>query len=115
MSLDAPISEDDRHTRAERMLPSGQQGADEALGNAQLKELFREKLADFAQGLEGKERYIFEKRLMADEPMTLQEIGDQYGVSRERARQIEAALIARMKEFMREAIPDFDLVAVPKD
>ena len=115
MSLDAPVSDDDRHSRAERMLPSGQQGADDALGNAQLKALFREKLAEFARGLEGKERYIFEKRLMADEPMTLQEIGDQYGVSRERARQIEAALIGRMKEFMREAIPDFDLVAVPKD
>jgi RNA polymerase sigma-32 factor len=35
-------------------------------------------------------------------------------VSRERARQIEAALINRMREYMREQIPDFDLVAVPK-
>ena len=65
--------------------------------------------------LEGKERYIFEKRLTADEPLTLQDIGDHYGVSRERARQIEAALINRMREYMREQIPDFDLVAEPKN
>ncbi|HEX4620582.1 MAG TPA: sigma factor-like helix-turn-helix DNA-binding protein [Myxococcaceae bacterium] len=47
---------------------------------------------------------------MTDEPLTLQEIGDQYGVSRERARQIEASLISRLKGYMRERIPDFDLV-----
>ena len=54
------------------------------------RQLFREKLAEFAKTLEDKERFIFEKRLIADEPLTLQDIGDQYGVSRERARQIEA-------------------------
>ena len=88
--------------------------ADERLGNEQLKALFREKLQEFAKTLEGKERYIFENRLIADEPLTLQDIGDKYGVSRERARQIEAALINRMREYMREHIPDFDLVADPK-
>jgi RNA polymerase sigma-32 factor len=43
--------------------------------------------------------------------LTLQDIGAHWGVSRERARQIEAALIARMKKYMREQISDFDLVA----
>lgn len=114
LSIDAPVGDDPRNTRADRFLPSTAAGAEERLGNEELKELFREKLADFAQSLEGKERYIFENRLIADEPLTLQDIGDKYGVSRERARQIEAALINRMREFMREVIPDFDLVAVPK-
>lgn len=114
MSIDAPLGDETRASRADRLLPSSAAGAEERLGNEQLKELFREKLAEFAQSLEGKERYIFEHRLTADEPLTLQDIGDKYGVSRERARQIEAALINRMREFMRERIPDFDLVAVPK-
>jgi RNA polymerase sigma-32 factor len=48
---------------------------------------------------------------VADDPMTLQDIGAHYGVSRERARQLEAALISRMRTYMREEIPDFDLVA----
>jgi RNA polymerase sigma-32 factor len=114
VSLDAPLGEEQRGTRAERMLPSAAQGAEERLGNEQLKSLFREKLAEFARTLKDKERYIFENRLISDEPLTLQDIGDKYGVSRERARQIEAALINRMREYMREHIPDFDLVAVPK-
>jgi|APLak6261675434_1056106.scaffolds.fasta_scaffold01126_6 RNA polymerase sigma-32 factor len=113
MSLDAPVagSEDDKQTRADRFIPSGQQGVDDALGNQELREVFRTKLAAFSEGLNEKEKYIFEKRLVADEPMTLQEIGAHYGVSRERARQLEAALIDRMRAYMREEIPDFDLVA----
>ncbi|HEX8703512.1 MAG TPA: RNA polymerase factor sigma-32, partial [Myxococcaceae bacterium] len=114
LSIDAPMGDDPKNTRADRFLPSSAAGAEERLGNEELKELFREKLAEFAKSLEGKERFIFENRLIADEPLTLQDIGDKYGVSRERARQIEAALINRMREYMREAIPDFDMVAVPK-
>jgi RNA polymerase sigma-32 factor len=115
VSLDAPVGGDDSTaTRGDRLLPSASQGAEERLGNEQLRSLFRQKLQDFAQSLEGKERYIFEHRLISDEPLTLQDIGDKYGVSRERARQIEAALINRMREYMREHIPDFDMVAVPK-
>ena len=113
VSIDAPIpgSEDDKSTRADRLLPSGAQAADETLGNSELRAMFREKLGKFAEGLNEKERYIFEKRLTSDEPMTLQDIGAHYGVSRERARQLEAALLERMKKYMREEIPDFDLVA----
>ncbi len=114
VSLDAPLGDDSKATRADRFLPTGAIAADDRLGNEQLKALFREKLGEFAKGLEDKERYIFEKRLIADEPLTLQDIGTHYGVSRERARQIEASLIARMREYMRATIPDFDLVATPK-
>ncbi len=113
VSIDAPLpgSEDDKATRADRLLPASAPDADEALGNKELRELFRTKLAKFSATLNEKDRYIFEKRLTADEPMTLQDIGAHYGVSRERARQLEAALMDRMRKYMREEIPDFDLVA----
>ena len=113
LSIDAPLpgSEDDKATRADRLLPSAAPAADDTLGNAELRELFRTKLAKFSEGLNEKEKYIFEKRLIADEPQTLQDIGAHYGFSRERARQLEAALIERMRKYMREEIPDFDLVA----
>ncbi len=113
VSIDAPIggSEDDKTTRGDRLLPNNAVGADEALGNKELRELFRTKLAKFSVGLSEKDRFIFEKRLTSDEPMTLQDIGAHYGVSRERARQLEAALMDRMRKYMREEIPDFDLVA----
>lgn len=113
VSIDAPApgADDERTTRADRLLPARADAADERLGDAQLKAVFREKLAAFAEGLNEKDRFIFEKRLTADEPMTLQDIGAHFGVSRERARQIEAAIVGRMRAYMRQEIPDFDLVA----
>ncbi len=109
VSLDAPIGEDGTTTRGDRFLPSDSVPADVRLGNEELKRLFSGKLEEFAKGLQDKERFIFEKRLMSDEPLTLQEIGDKYGISRERARQIEAALISRIREHVRKEMPDFDL------
>ncbi|MBI3183703.1 MAG: RNA polymerase factor sigma-32 [Myxococcales bacterium] len=109
VSIDEPVGEDGKAARGERLLSSQSTPVDERLGNEQLKRVFREKLSEFARTLEDKERFIFERRLMADEPLTLQDIGDRYGVSRERARQIEAALIGRMREYMRQQMPDFDL------
>lgn len=113
VSLDAPAYPGDENstaTRADRLLPANAVGIDDALGNAELKELFKTKLSTFAETLNEKERFIFEKRLISDEPMTLQDIGAQYGVSRERARQIEAALIVRMRTYMQTEIPDFSLL-----
>jgi len=116
VSIDAPVGEDGDTTRGDRILPaSGFPAADERLANEELKRLFRDKLDAFGKTLEGKEKYIFEKRLTADEPMTLQDIGTHFGFSRERARQIEAALVNRMREFVRSEMPDFDLVAEPKN
>ncbi len=114
VSLDAPVGEDGKTTRVERLMPaSSVQGADEQLASEQLKRLFQDKLGDFAKDLDGKERYIFEKRLIADDAMTLQDIGTHFGVSRERARQIEAQLIGRIRDYLRREIPDFDVVAKP--
>ncbi len=115
VSIDAPVGEEGEATRGDRILPaSGFPAADERLASEELKRLFRDKLDAFGKTLEGKEKYIFEKRLTADEPMTLQDIGTHFGFSRERARQIEAALVNRMREFVRSEMPDFDLVAEPK-
>lgn len=111
LSIDAPLNvEEDRESRADRLLPATAASADDTLANAELRAMFKEKLGDFSKNLSEKERFIFEKRLIADEPMTLQDIGAQYGVSRERARQIEAALISRMRKYMQEHIPDFNLL-----
>ena len=115
VSIDAPVGEDGDTTRGDRILPASSfPAADERLASEELKRLFRDKLEAFGKTLDGKEKFIFEKRLTADEPMTLQDIGTHFGFSRERARQIEAALVNRMREFVRSEMPDFDLVAEPK-
>ena len=114
VSLDAPLSDDTRGTRGDRLTQAGVVGAEEALGNQQVKEVFRKKLREFAKSLSGKDLYIYENRLVADQPMTLQDIGTHYGVSRERARQIEAELVTRIRDYVREQLPDFEWMAVPK-
>ena len=51
-----------------------------------------------AMPMDDREREILDRRLLSEVPDTLQEIGDRWGVTRERIRQIEAGLIARLRE-----------------
>lgn len=106
--IDAPVGEDGDTTFGERLTLPAARRPDDALGNQQLQKLLREKLATFAEGLDERERYIFEKRMLAEDPVTLQHIGDKFGVSRERARQVEAQLVRRIREELRESMPDFE-------
>jgi RNA polymerase sigma-32 factor len=106
LSLDAPMGDDSDATYADRLSQTGP-SADDALGDQEVSEVFRKELALFARDLKDKERYLFEHRLVAEEPQTLQEVGDHFGITRERARQIEAKLVGRLKEHMRRHLPDF--------
>jgi RNA polymerase sigma-32 factor len=116
LSLDEPLRGGDDGTRQTRLdrFPAAAVGPDEALGNEQLRRLFREKLQAFAATLtDEKERYIFEHRLLppeGQEPLTLQAIGTHFKLTRERARQIEAKLTARLREHVKAEIPDFELL-----
>jgi RNA polymerase sigma-32 factor len=44
--------------------------------------------------------------LVADEPLTLQELGDRFGISRERVRQLEQRLTGRLREYLRAEMGD---------
>lgn len=105
-SIDAPTGDDGSSTYASRLEQGGAR-IDDALADREIADVFKVKLAEFAKGLKDKEQFIFEKRLVADDPMTLQEVGDQYGITRERARQIEARLTQKLKDYMREHLPDY--------
>jgi RNA polymerase sigma-32 factor len=52
--------------------------------------------------LKGREETIFRERWLTDSPLTLQQIGDRYGVSRERARQLEKRMLTRLRKFLEE-------------
>ena len=122
LSLDAPVSpdgDDARQTRLDRMADGGGPApADVQMGDEELRRIFREKLEAFAKTVtDEKERYIFDHRLLPPEgetPLTLQEIGDRFKLTRERARQIEAKLTARLRAYMKAEIPDFELLDPPE-
>jgi RNA polymerase sigma-32 factor len=63
--------------------------------------ILQDHVREFESQLNDKEKSVFELRLMADEPATLQEVADRYGLTRERARQIEAKVIGKLREFLR--------------
>jgi RNA polymerase sigma-32 factor len=121
VSLDAPLpggDDDARQSRLDRMASTTEAPPDERIGDEQLRRVFREKLEVFSRTLtDEKERFIFEKRLLPADgatPLTLQEVGDRFRLTRERARQIEAKLTARLRDWLKSEIPDFELLGPPE-
>jgi len=72
---------------------------------------FREQLDQFRTMPTGKELVIFDRRLVAEEPITLQELGDEFGVSRERVRQLESRLTGKLRVYLAERLGDAVQVA----
>jgi RNA polymerase sigma-32 factor len=108
-SLDATVSEHDgKSTTRLELLPAVGEGPDQIAEGSELQDLLRERLEEFRKTLTGKDVAIFDKRLVADEPLTLQELGDEFGVSRERVRQLEARLTGKLRDYLRQTLGDTD-------
>jgi len=107
LSLDAPLREDSSD-KYQDFLPTEDSSAEEVVASHELQALLKEKLDEFRSRLEDKELVIFEERIMTDNPATLQEVGERFGISRERVRQIQARLVKKIKDFLEAEIPDFE-------
>jgi len=104
VSLDAPVGDGDegRVVSHVDLLEDDQELAGERLERDQLLQLLARRLPEFEKTLNEREKKIFSERVMADEPKTLQEIAETYGLTRERARQIEAKMIKKLRSFLKE-------------
>ncbi len=109
LSLDQPMTEEGEGTFHD-MLPALQPAVDEQLGNSQLRVLFRKKLAEFAKTLTEREEDILRNRMLSETPVTLEDLGKKYSITKERSRQIEAKIIKKLQEFMKNEIRDFELL-----
>jgi len=106
-SLDVPVNESDGRTISRvELLPASTEQPDIVTEGAELGELLREHLSEFRKGLSGKDLIIFDERLVADEPRTLQDLGDEFGVSRERVRQLEARMTGKLRDYLSSKIGD---------
>ncbi len=108
-SLDAPVGDSEGRAIAKiDMMPSAVEGPEALLADGELQALLKEKLAEFRGTLAGKDKElaIFDERLVADDPLTLQELGDRFGISRERVRQLEQRLTGRLREYLRDHMGD---------
>jgi RNA polymerase sigma-32 factor len=106
VSLDAPLKNDSETERIE-FLSTDSESVEEQVSKKEIELLLHNKITEFRKKMSPREIEIFELRIFSDNPVTLQEIGDRYGISRERVRQIEKNIIRKMREFFKHEIPDF--------
>nr|MBF0221083.1 RNA polymerase factor sigma-32 [Desulfobulbaceae bacterium] len=105
LSLESPLrddSEDQQKDFIQDMSPT----VEDNVANEEIKERIAMVLGQLKGRLNTKELTILAERLLTDEQMTLQTIADQFGISRERVRQIEANLLKKMRKYFEEEVPD---------
>lgn len=107
ISLDAPLKEDSDTERIEFMSTEAE-SAEETVAKKEMSSLLNQKIAEFRTQMTDRELEIFDKRIFSDTPVTLQEIGDKYGISRERVRQVEKNVVKKMRDYFKKEIPDFE-------
>lgn len=105
LSTDIPIGGGEEVTLLD-FLADGSQTPEERVADAEYRRALSEKMEEFARTLKGKELVIYRERLLTEEPLTLREIGEKYGISRERVRQIEERIKKRLKSFLAKEFKD---------
>jgi RNA polymerase sigma-32 factor len=106
VSLDSPV-ELDGETPMRDVMESGLPSPEEELCDRQEFKLLNKSIESFGEGLtDERDRIIWFQRTMADDPLTLRELGEQFDVSKERIRQIEVQLQESFADVLREELPE---------
>ncbi|MFP4475000.1 MAG: RNA polymerase sigma factor RpoD/SigA [Desulfatibacillaceae bacterium] len=106
LSLDAPVKEDSDSERIE-FLSTHSESAEDQVARKQMEQILRDKIRMFRKTLKNRELEIFDERIFSNSPVTLQQIGDRHGISRERVRQVENSVLKKLKAYLEREIPDF--------
>ncbi len=104
LSLDDKTGETSRYSFADTISPDGP-NQEETLGELQDREGLREWTGQALATLDRREKYIIEKRVLAEDGMTLKQLGKHFGITRERTRQIERAALGKLGRHYVESHP----------
>ena len=107
VSLDAPLKDGSDTERIE-IFSEEELSLEDKVAKKEMEVLLHEKIDEFKEKMTERELEIFNRRIFSDNPATLQEIGDRYGISRERVRQVEKSIIKKIRAYFKQEIPDFD-------
>jgi RNA polymerase sigma-32 factor len=107
LSLDAPLKDDTNTSRIE-ILETTSDSVEDQVAKKEIESLLHDKIVEFRKKLTKRELEIFDLRIFSDSPVTLQEIGDRYKISRERVRQVEKNVIKKIKDYFKNELPDFE-------
>ena len=96
-SLDAPQSDENPRNHLLSTLFDSRESADQSLERDEWLQILAKEVPVFRKTLNDKEKMVLDARILSDEPKTLQEVADEFGLTRERVRQIEARLIEKLR------------------
>lgn len=99
-SLDTPLNAEGTRTHLDGMADTAEL-ADQRIERDELLQKLSERLPEFRKILGPRELQVLDERLLSEEPKTLQEVADHYGLTRERVRQIEASVLSKLRKFLR--------------
>lgn len=105
VSLEAPVRSDSEDEQ-KSFLPSNGPNIETTVAGKEMQTRLNMLIEAIRDNLNDKEQMILEKRLLTDEPLTLQTIADRFDISRERVRQIEVNLLKKMKKHFETEMPD---------
>ena len=101
LSLHAPASGEEGRALSEIVPDDGRNDPENAVASSELGAVVQEKLAAFAEGLrDEREQAIWQTRMTSADPASLASLGERFGVSKERIRQVEARIKRRLKDYL---------------
>ena len=105
VSIDTPVRPDSTMTPAQTLSQDGQ-SVEENVELKQFRQILNENIENFKAGLNPNEIEILNNRILSEDPLSLQEIGEQRGVTREAVRQAEQRLLKKFKTYIEEKMPE---------
>ncbi len=110
LSLDAPLDDDGGTATLGDFVAAGGESAERIVSDEDMRRVFRQHVERFARTLGSREQKILRERVIADqdEQKTLQQLGDEFGLTRERVRQLEVGIVKGLREYLKQNLVDFD-------
>jgi RNA polymerase sigma-32 factor len=108
LSMNAPLRRDESGAEFGDFIAGPSPTAEQDVADVELRRVFLEKVHDFAATLDERDRRLVDERILAPEPRTLADLGKELGISRERVRQLEARIVSRLREYLKENLVDFE-------
>ncbi len=105
VSMDTPVhGDEDGRTRGETMSDPNAGDPESEVGGEEIQDTLKKVFAEYRETLDERERAIWDLRLQSEEPVRLEDLGDQFGVSKERVRQLEVRIKSRLKDFVQKRL-----------
>jgi RNA polymerase sigma-32 factor len=102
--MDAPLSAGSTQTPADTL--GHDQTPEQHVVSKMFKETLQEKIEAFKEDLKPVEQEILEDRVLSESPLSLQELGDRHGITREAIRQSEQRLLKKFKTYIKKHLPE---------